>query len=444
MVRKAISHWKSLAVVAAVVLVVGLTMSGNLGLTGLSNDAFADPTGIKYTGAGSCAAAACHGSATEKDGGATRHNENHIWSNNDAHAKAYTQLLEDTSKEIAKKLKIEDAAKSERCLNCHGLSGFTKHENTVHRIVLKPEQINAEKYSVEDGVSCDACHGPADKYLKPHTEKGWTAKLRTDLGSEKLFNEWGLYDTKNLKFRADVCLSCHLRIEADLVAAGHPELPFELSIMSSDESWIHWRNHGEWFGAKAWAMGQAVSLRESAMQTAERTKAGADEKLIKASYDRMLGHAILTRQAAEAVDAEGRAALDKLLGDVKANWADAAKREAALKEVAKAVDAWSDKLNGIAFDKAKTEKILAGIASEGEAIAPNGYRAGEAYVMSMLAVSGSYNTDAKPADGEAKAEKVAALYDVLGDAETYDAAKFAAGAKAMAELYAGGKSLALP
>ncbi|MCZ7643880.1 MAG: cytochrome c family protein [Planctomycetota bacterium] len=442
MVQKAKKHWRSLAVILAVVGMVGWVASGLAGFDG--QNVLADPQGIKYTGAGSCAAAACHGSQTPKEDGSTRHDENTIWSNKDAHAKAHGSLLSDDSKAWAKNLKIEDASKSERCLNCHALSGFTIHDNTVHRVVLKPEDINAEKYSVEDGVSCDACHGPADKYLKDHTTKGWTQKQRDTLGSQKTFDEWGLYDTKNVMFRANVCLSCHLKIDGDLVAAGHPELPFELSIMSSDEEWIHWRNHGAWTGFKIWAMGQVVSLRESAVQTADRTKAGADEKLVKGSYDRMLGHAILTRQTASAVDAEGLAALDKLLGAVKADWADAGKREAALRALAKGVDEWAAKLNGIDFDQAKAEAVLKGVAAEGEQVAPLGYRAGETFVMSAIALVGAHNKDGKPADADAKMEKAGGLYDALGDKDTYDAAKFGPGAKAMAEWYPGGKSLPLP
>lgn len=68
------------------------------------------------------------------------------------HAQAYQALASEQSKAIAKKLKIKDAQKSEKCLVCH-VTGYGV-----------PDSLLGAKYSVEEGVTCEACHGPGEKY----------------------------------------------------------------------------------------------------------------------------------------------------------------------------------------------------------------------------------------------------------------------------------------
>src|SRR6185369_5193094 len=113
-------------------------------------------------------------------------------------------------------------------LSCHALSGFTNGDSKGRKLLNAPNDFVTGVPALKQGVSCDACHGPAEKYLEPHVTKGWTAKQRAALGSEKLYDQLGLYDTKNLKMRANMCVSCHLKIDAELINAAHPELPFEL------------------------------------------------------------------------------------------------------------------------------------------------------------------------------------------------------------------------
>ena len=82
-------------------LVPALTSTGH-------NVVLADPSGIQFTGAGSCSASKCHGNPTPKPDDATSHNENTTWNAKDEHAKAYTDekrgLVSPKSKEIATKM----------------------------------------------------------------------------------------------------------------------------------------------------------------------------------------------------------------------------------------------------------------------------------------------------------------------------------------------------
>ncbi|UCB52771.1 MAG: cytochrome C554 [Candidatus Zixiibacteriota bacterium] len=75
------------------------------------------------------------------------------------HAGAYTRLAGEKAKAVAKDLKIENPQKSDKCLVCH----VTGHEASA--------KLKGEKYSVEEGVTCEACHGPAGDYLKSHSKK---------------------------------------------------------------------------------------------------------------------------------------------------------------------------------------------------------------------------------------------------------------------------------
>ncbi len=417
---------------------------------GLDLVVHADPTGIKYTGAGTCAAAACHGGPAPKDEAATRHNENTMWGDKDQHSKSFNDpkkgLVSPEGKKIAETMKLGDATKAERCLTCHALSGLGAEGKG--RLFLKPADIDAAKYNVADGNSCDACHGPASKYLTQHATAGWTAGQRKALGSQKLYDEWGLYDTKNLKFRANQCLSCHLKIDADMVAAGHPELSFELDAMSSPVSndWVHWRDKEEWKGGKAWAMGQVIGLREAALQLSERIEKKADEKLIADSYKTLISRALTSRQVAKTIDAGSLTAIDAQLTIVNASWADGAKVAEALKAVAKASDVLADKFNDKPFDKAITEALLGGVATEGDQAAKSGFKASEQFCMALSSLWGSVKLNAKlsEADGKAKQDKIDALYDPLGDKGTFSGDKFGPEAVKMKDVFTGGASIPLP
>lgn len=76
-----------------------------------------------------------------------------IWSKN-KHALAYRKLLTPEAKEVAARLGIDKPEKSGECLRCHATAyGLSK------KIVTK-------KVKVEEGVSCESCHGAGEDYSK--------------------------------------------------------------------------------------------------------------------------------------------------------------------------------------------------------------------------------------------------------------------------------------
>ncbi len=113
----------------------------------------------KYMGAASCKG--CHN--LPKTG-----KQFNKWSASE-HAHAYHVLASDQAKALAKEMKIEDAQKSEKCLGCHV---------TAYGVA---DSLLGAKYSVEDGVTCEACHGPGEKYKPMKVMKDRKLALKNGL-----------------------------------------------------------------------------------------------------------------------------------------------------------------------------------------------------------------------------------------------------------------------
>ena len=70
------------------------------------------------------------------------------------HAKAYATLATEEAKAVATKLGIDDPQTSGACLKCHS----TAYYFTEARV--------SEEVTLEEGVSCQSCHGPGADYKK--------------------------------------------------------------------------------------------------------------------------------------------------------------------------------------------------------------------------------------------------------------------------------------
>lgn len=125
-------HWNK-PIVLGIVAVMAALLAGGVGLSEQKP---------KYIGALKCKP--CHN--TTKSG-----KQYDIWAAT-PHAKAYQTLLSDQAQEIAKEKKIEDPSKAELCMRCH-VTAYSA-----------PAEQKAPTYKVEEGVSCEACHGPGEFY----------------------------------------------------------------------------------------------------------------------------------------------------------------------------------------------------------------------------------------------------------------------------------------
>src|SRR5262249_5264404 len=77
----------------------------------------------------------------------------------------------------------------------------------------------------------------------------------------------GMTDTRNMEVRAKLCLSCHLGngeqvVDHELIAAGHPDLAFEMDTFTSAQP-AHHRPRPSNMRLRSWAVGQATALGEA-------------------------------------------------------------------------------------------------------------------------------------------------------------------------------------
>ena len=70
------------------------------------------------------------------------------------HAKAYERLATEEAKAVGAALGIDDPQSSGACLKCHSTAYYFT------------EEIQTTEVGVENGVSCQSCHGPGADYKK--------------------------------------------------------------------------------------------------------------------------------------------------------------------------------------------------------------------------------------------------------------------------------------
>jgi len=217
-----------------------------------------------YTGPGSCSSTSCHGSVQPRADSRIFQNEYSIWAVKDKHAKAYDALTAPVGERMGQILGLGKSEQAPKCLACHALD--------------VPAEARAKTFELSEGVSCESCHGPASAWLGPHTTRNWTHAQSVAAG---------MYDTRNLARRTEKCLACHLgtqekSVDHEMIAAGHPDLYFELDSFSAVMP-RHWKTPREsapgvsvesdaWAGVREWGTGQAVQLRASMERIAWRAK----------------------------------------------------------------------------------------------------------------------------------------------------------------------------
>ena len=187
----------------------------------------------KFVGAESCSSSSCHG------GGGVKQNQYLMWSLKDFHSQRPPATLATArSRQIADALAIKNPVTDSRCTVCHA---------PLNEV---PDTDRGEYFKVSEGVSCESCHGPAEKWIRSHT--------RTDYShADRAMS--GMRDLQNLYVRANTCVACHQFVSQSLLTAGHPALIFELDSQCVSEP-KHWQEATNWNGAQAWLVGAPTVL----------------------------------------------------------------------------------------------------------------------------------------------------------------------------------------
>jgi cytochrome c554/c'-like protein len=349
-----------------------------------------------YLGVNSCASVACHGGPMSSP--STWQSSYTVWVTKDRHAKAYSVLWEPRSKDIVRLLNGVGNPQSPqpwndaRCLACHSLHSAT-----------------ADLRIVSDGVSCEACHGAASKWLVPHTTAGW-GKLTKH---EKYAARFGMQNTKEMIPRAEACIGCHVGqsdskdgsprdVTHGLIAAGHPRLAFEFSAYMANMP-PHWNAaaaHATKREASAWVVGQALTAQAASELRAAHAARGSMEF---ADYDCYACHHELQSESWRRTQSEAPRDHRSAPGELRlSTWytgmfqrvqplSKLNLKAATAMEAAQALNTW---INGQDADGLR--QIMAGIATQG-ADAVHWDDATQCY-LALLALDNARRDDPKSRD----------------------------------------------
>jgi hypothetical protein len=411
------------------------------------------PEPVKYIGPGSCAATSCHGSVKPVAGSRILQNEYSTWILQDKHSRAYQALTGEIAQRMARILKLNAKAQdSAKCLACHAL-------------YTAPEQ-RGRAFEISEGVSCESCHGPASAWLGTHTTRDWP--------HEKSLAQ-GMTDIRNLIHRTDKCLECHLGttekfVDHEMIAAGHPDLYFELDSFSAVMP-RHWKVPREsapgkpvedaaWAGVRDWSTGQAVQLRASMERLAWRAKGDRANSWpeyaelscfachhslgpAKDSWRQEHGYEgrrpgdpawnssryAVFRLFAKQIDSASAQELDRQILTVytemsKLNPDRTVVANAAL-AAAPLAQRIAERMAAMQYDQAITLRMLQRISDSAEEIAISDERAAEQAAMAMDSLYIAYSNDTKPADAADTRAAINALFQQLENPSAYNADQFA-------------------
>jgi cytochrome c554/c'-like protein len=411
---------------------------------------------IKYIGPGSCAATSCHGSVKPIAGSRILQNEYSTWIIQDKHSRAYQALTGDVGERMARILKLgARAEEAPKCLACHALN--------------PPSEQRGRAFEISEGVSCENCHGPASGWLGPHTTRTWAREKSVALG---------MHDTRNVIHRTEKCLECHLGtknkfVDHEMIAAGHPDLYFELDSFSAVMP-RHWKSPREsepgksvedaaWVGVREWSTGQAVQLRAAMERLTWRARNERfDKKDVWPEYSELscfachhaLGpakdswrqeHAYIGRRPgdpawnssryavfrllAKQIDSASAMDLDRQLLSVSDEMGklnpDRNVLASAASAAAPLAQKIAERLSTMQYDQAVALRMLQRIPDDAEYIALADERAAEQAAMAMDSLYIAYSKDAKPANAAEVRAAINGLFQQLENPSSYNADQFA-------------------
>lgn len=415
-----------------------------------------DKEPVKYIGPGSCAATSCHGSVKPIAGSRILQNEYSTWILQDKHSRAYQALTGDVGERMARILKLGSKAEdAPKCLACHAL-------------YTTPEQ-RGRVFEISEGVSCENCHGPASAWLGPHTTRSWAHEKSVALG---------MADTRNVIHRAEKCLECHLGtknkfVDHEMIAAGHPDLFFELDSFSAVMP-RHWKVPREsepgkpaedaaWAGVREWSAGQAVQLRAAMERLVWRARNERfDKKDVWPEYSELscfachhaLGPAkdswrqehgytgrrpgdpawnpsryVVFRLLAKQVDSASAQELDQQLLNVSIEMSkinpDRTVVAGAASAAAPLAQRIAERLATMQYDQALALRMLQRISDDAENIALADERAAEQAAMAMDSLYIAYSRAAKPTNTAEVRAAINGLFQQLENPSAYNADQFA-------------------
>ena len=404
----------------------------------------------RFLGVETCGSSECHGSSEAWRNATVSMKERLIWQAHDQHAKAFASLSSDAGRAIASKLGIADATQAPECLSCH-----STHVPAAQR---------GPKFSLENGVGCESCHGPGGQFLSTHMQT--TSQHAGNVAA-------GMYPTDQAAPRAALCLSCH---QGDAkrslghmhYGAGHPRLRFELDTYGALQPY-HFLADADYRRRKPmashlalWAAGQVRTAEQLLGQVKSAHGQGMFPEL--GNYDCQTCHrpiavdpdhkpragvapgalslndaplVVLRALAAVAAPAEAAAlredshALQGALGDVAKRDRLIEKLKARVATLANAMDTRRDQSGDVAA-------VVAALFAEARAEQPLAFAAAESLAMSLATLlAADYEQQGLSAEQYQRASQALdGVYAAVGDERSYRAKTFVAALDRLASAVA--------
>ena len=223
-------------------------------------------------GTSACTSSGCH-AGTLGEGEPWR-SAYSVWALHDPHSRAERVLHGTLAAQIVagiaavdRPLPIVPAPENHACTGCHApLAGG------------QGGAIAGADPRAAEGVSCEACHGPAGDWLVAHTLPGWRQSIERE----------GMLDLGDPSVAAARCAECHVgaaptddgrprQVTHALIAAGHPRLAFDLRAFRAGLP-SHWRDPAAFADRAAaegvrradpieeWSLGRLAVLRAYLVQ----------------------------------------------------------------------------------------------------------------------------------------------------------------------------------
>lgn len=174
------------------------------------------------------------------------HGDQNAWWFNDPHSTSADPFFErdPNNVKIARLYGINPAQMSRGnvvCMDCHG---------TV--------VTGRERREVEDGVSCQSCHGPGKEFLEVHQEGDLSLGAQRP-GYQKAL-KLGMLELQDLDVRARTCSGCHYVTDPRLISAGHPS-GANFDYVQGMNNIRHWERSRADAGSLRSAFGRALAAR---------------------------------------------------------------------------------------------------------------------------------------------------------------------------------------
>jgi hypothetical protein len=287
-----------------------------------------------------------------------------------------------------------------------------------------------------------------------------------------------MHDTRDVIHRTEKCLECHLGtknkfVDHEMIAAGHPDLYFELDSFSAVMP-RHWKSPREsepgkpvedaaWVGVREWSAGQAVQLRTAMERLTWRARNERfDKKDAWPEYSELScfachhalgpakdswrqGHAYIGRRPgdppwnssryvvfrllAKQVDSVSAMELDRQMLAVSDEMSKLNPDRNAVASAASAAaplaQRIAQRLATMQYDQAVALRMLQRIPDDAENIALADERAAEQAAMALDSLYIAYSKDAKPANAAEVRAAINALFQQLENPSSYNADQFA-------------------